>query len=298
MEPAFRTLTDLGVSPTYAGKVREMLDLGDHLLIVTTDRISAFDCILPDPIPGKGKLLNGIATHWFRLLAPHMPTHFVSDAEADFPSDLTRLLQSLRDRWMLVRRAERISVECVVRGYLAGSSIDEYRRTGSVAGHRLPPGIQAYARLPEPIFTPTTKEDVGHDQPLTVAELADRVGTELAGRLEAASLRIFQMGEAYALSRGLILVDTKFEFGWIDGDLHLIDEALTPDSSRYWDALLPEEGTPTSLDKEYLRSYLKTLDWDRNPPAPALPPDRIEEIYRRYRLVYDRIRSDGPPLSG
>ncbi len=296
MERPFRSLTELGISPTYAGKVREMLDLGDHLLIVTTDRISAFDCVLPDPIPGKGRLLNGIAALWFRQLAPHIETHFASDQEADFPNELRAFLPEIAQRWMLVRKADRISVECVVRGYLAGSSIDEYAKTGTVAGQRLPPGIAPYARLPEAIFTPTTKEDEGHDLPLTLSQLADRVGPDLARRLEAASLRIFRMGEAFARPRGLILVDTKFEFGWIDGELCLIDEALTPDSSRYWDATAPTDSVPVSLDKEYLRGYLKTLDWDRNPPAPSLSSERIEEIYRRYRLVYDRLQSEGPAL--
>lgn len=300
MEHSFRSISDHGLSPTYQGKVREILDLGDKLLIVTTDRISAFDCILPTPIPGKGKLLNRISGHWFRGLAPHLPTHFLSDEEADFPKALASLLPDVRERWVLVRKAERVPVECVVRGYLAGSAIDEYRKTGTVVGVPLPPGIEKYGRLPEAIFTPTTKEDVGHDQPVTFAELADRVGGELAVQLRDLSLRIFRMAEAYARGRGLILVDTKFEFGWIDGQLALIDEVLTPDSSRYWDGESYGSAPPVSLDKEYVRAYLKTLDWDRNPPAPPLPQEQIAEAFRRYRLVHDRlgVGSHPPELSG
>ena len=299
MERPFSSLMDFGLSPTYAGKVREICDLGSQLLMITTDRISAFDCILPTPIPGKGKLLNAISTFWFRSLAAAVPNHFVSNADADFPRPLAKLLPHLRDRWMLVRKAQRIPVECIVRGYLAGSAIDEYRREGAVGGLRLPTGIQPYGKLPEPIFTPTTKEDIGHDQPITFAGLSDRVGAETAARLRDASLRVFTLAEPYARERGLILVDTKFEFGWIGQNLFLIDEALTPDSSRYWDGMQYRSGTPVPLDKEYLRAYLKTLDWDRTPPAPGLPDEQIREAYRRYRLVYDRLGVDGPtPLPG
>jgi phosphoribosylaminoimidazole-succinocarboxamide synthase len=300
METTFRSISEHGIAPTYQGKVREICDLGEHLLIVTTDRISAFDCILPTPIPGKGKLLNRISGHWFRGLAGHLPTHFISDAEADFPQALASLLPAVRDRWVLVRKAERVPVECIVRGYLAGSAIDEYRSTGSVVGVALPPGIEKYGRLPEPIFTPTTKEDVGHDMPVTFDELARRVGGDLAASLRDLSLRVFRMAEAYARRQGLILVDTKFEFGWIDGKLALIDEVLTPDSSRYWDGESYGAGHPVSLDKEYVRTYLKGLDWDRTPPAPPLPQEQIAEAFRRYRLVHDRlgVGSHPPELGG
>jgi phosphoribosylaminoimidazole-succinocarboxamide synthase len=207
---------------------------------------------------------------------------------------LRALADVIEGRWMLVRKAERIPVECVVRGYLAGSGLQEYRERGSINGIALPPGIPPYGRIAEPIFTPTTKEDVGHDRPITQEDLASIVGVELARDLRNASLRIFDLASRYALSRGLVLVDTKFEFGWIDGRLALIDEALTPDSSRWWDVSSLDADTPESLDKEYVRAYLKTLKWDRNPPAPSLPEPIIAETLRRYRLVHDRLGADGP----
>jgi phosphoribosylaminoimidazole-succinocarboxamide synthase len=273
--------------------VREILDLGDHLILVTTDRISAFDCVLPTPVPGKGKLLNRISAHWFRALAPIVATHFVSDSDADFPPDLGSIRDAVRDRWMLVRKARRIPIECVVRGHLAGSGLQEYREKGTVGGIAVTPGILAHERLPEPLFTPTTKEDFGHDRALSFYELRETVGDDLATRLRDLSVRIFTVAERFAGSCGLTLVDTKFEFGWIDRELCLIDEALTPDSSRYWDARTQEPGQLISLDKEYVREYLKGLAWDRNPPPPPLPEDRIAETYRRYRVVHDRLGVGG-----
>ena len=293
MQKPFVTIKDLGISPTYAGKVREMCDLGSRLLMITSDRISAFDCVLPTPVPGKGVILNGISAFWFRALSGISPTHFLTDEEAGFPGDLRSMLPEVAGRWMLVAKAERIPIECVVRGHLAGSAIDEYRRTGSVVGVPLPQGIKPYGVLPEPIFTPTTKEDAGHDRPITSRQLADQVGVDLARDLKERSVAIFRSAAAFARERGLVLVDTKFEFGWIDGSLSLIDEALTPDSSRYWDLGKFEGEVPVSLDKEYVRAYLKTLAWDRNPPAPALPPEQIAEAHRRYKLVYDRLGAGG-----
>jgi phosphoribosylaminoimidazole-succinocarboxamide synthase len=296
MEQAFVSLADHGLAPTQRGKVREILDLGDQLLIITTDRISAFDCVLPSPIPGKGKLLNRISVHWFRGLEPHLPTHLITAREEEFPNDLARYRALLEDRWMLVRKADRIPVECIVRGYLAGSGMQEYESHGTVGGMRVPPGLPRYGKLPEPLFTPTTKEDVGHDQPVTHEELRNRLGADLAGALQEVSLKIYAAAEAFSRKRGLILADTKFEFGIIDNQLCLIDEVLTPDSSRYWDVASYEAGSPTSLDKEYVRSFLKTLDWDRNPPAPGLPDAQIAETYRRYRTVHDALGvADAPP---
>lgn len=293
MDTPFRSLSDHGVATSHVGKVREILDLGDQLIIVTTDRISAFDCILPTLVPGKGRLLNRISAHWLRALGPIVPTHFLSDGDADFPRDLGSLRSALRDRWMLVRKAERIPVECVVRGHLAGSGLQEYAEKGTVGGIEVAGGIPPFGKLPEPLFTPTTKEDRGHDRALTFDELGEAIGPDLAARLRELSLRVFGVGERFARSRGLILVDTKFEFGWIDRELCLIDEALTPDSSRYWDAAASGSGRPHSLDKEYVREYLKGLAWDRNPPAPPLPEEQVVETYRRYRLVHDLLGVGG-----
>lgn len=293
METPFRSLSDHGLAVSHAGKVREILDLGDNLILVTSDRISAFDCVLPTLVPGKGKLLNRISAHWFRALAPIVPTHFVSDSDADFPNDLGAIRAAVRDRWMLVRKARRIPIECVVRGHLAGSGLQEYREHGTVGGIGVKPGIAAHGRLPEPLFTPTTKEDLGHDRPISFEELCETIGSDLAVRLRDLSIRIFGLAERFAGSRGLTLVDTKFEFGWINRDLCLIDEALTPDSSRYWDARAQGPEQPLSLDKEYVRGYLKGLSWDRNPPAPSLPDDQVAETLRRYRLVHDRLGVGG-----
>jgi len=297
MEGSFTSIADLGLAPTHSGKVREILDLGDQLLIVTTDRISAFDCVLPTPVPGKGMLLNKITAFWFRALQDLVPTHFLTDAEGEFPKDLTDLYPNLRDRWILVRKAARIPVECVVRGYLAGSGMREYQDKGSVCGVALPSGIPPYGKLPEPIFTPTTKEDVGHDQPVTFDELSDRIGRDLSERLREVSLMLYRVADAYAGSKGLILADTKFEFGWIDDNLSLIDEVFTPDSSRYWAMETYGTPPPEPLDKEYVRAYLAGLDWDRNPPAPGLPDEQIEETYRRYLMVHDALGvGSEPPL--
>lgn len=294
MEVPFLSLLDHGLAPTYSGKVREILDLGDHLLMVTTDKISAFDCVLPSPVPGKGKLLNRISAFWLRGLERQIPTHLVTDREDDFPNDISHFLPAVRDRWMLVRKAERIPIECIVRGYLAGSGMAEYQKKGTVGGINVPQGLQPFGKLPEPLFTPTTKEDEGHDQPVTFEELVAEVGNALAEELRDRSLEIYRLAELFAREKGLILADTKFEFGRIDGRLCLIDEALTPDSSRYWTIASYDAGSPDPLDKEYVRGYLKTLDWDRNPPAPALPEEQVAETYRRYRAVYDILGADGP----
>lgn len=294
MPVPFMSLRDYGVQPTHSGKVRETVDLGDELFMVTTDRISAFDCVLPSPIPGKGQVLNRTSAFWLKALDRGMPTHYLTHDAPGLPQRFRNLADVLEGRWMLVRKADRIPVECVVRGYLAGSGLQEYREKGSINGIALPAGIPAYGRIPEPIFTPTTKEDVGHDRPITGDELASIVGSDLARDLREASLRIFAIASAHALSRGLVLVDTKFEFGWIDGRLALIDEALTPDSSRWWDVGSLGAEQPESLDKEFVRAYLKTLAWDRNPPAPSLPASIIDETLRRYRLVHDRLGADGP----
>ncbi len=290
MSEPFQTLADLNIAVAHRGKVRETVDLGDRLLIVTTDRISAFDCILPEGLPGKGVLLNQLSAFWLRGFARLMPTHFLSTDDADLPATFQGHADRLRGRWMLVRKAERVPIECVVRGYLAGSGWPEYRESGGIAGQALPPGLEEFDRLPKPIFTPTTKEEVGHDQPLTLDEMARIVGTETARDLERQSLSIYGRGTAYARARGVIIADTKLEFGFIDGKLSLIDEVLTPDSSRFWPVhSLEGGGPPEAWDKQYVRDYLKTLDWDRNPPAPPLPPRVAEEALARYRKAYDAL---------
>ncbi len=288
MTQAFLGLAPLGIEPWHRGKVRETVDLGERLLVVTTDRISAFDCVLPDGLPGKGALLNRIAAFWFRGFERLLPTHFLSIDEADLPDAFAPHAAALAGRWMLVRKAERVPVECVVRGYLAGSGWAEYRGSGTVCGLKLPPGLKEFDRLPEPIFTPTTKAEQGHDEPLTPAQTADLVGKETAGALARLTLDVYSRGSAYALTRGVIIADTKFEFGWIDGKLTLIDEVLTPDSSRFWPvSSLQAGGPPDPWDKQYVRDYLKSLDWDRNPPAPPLPPAVAKEALARYQRAYD-----------
>jgi phosphoribosylaminoimidazole-succinocarboxamide synthase len=290
MASVFMSLQELGVTPSHKGKVRETADLGERLLIVTTDRISAFDCILPDGLAGKGILLNQLSAFWFRGFARMLPTHFLSADDADLPPEFAPHAEALRGRWMLVRKARRLSVECVVRGYLAGSGWTEYQATGSIAGHVLPPGLKEFDRLPRPIFTPSTKEEEGHDRPIDLEETGRIVGSEVAAELEKRSLEIFLTGSAYSLGRGVVLADTKFEFGFIEGKLSLIDEVLTPDSSRFWPAAsLRAGGRPVAWDKQYVRDYLKSLQWDRNPPAPPLPPEVAAEALALYRRAYETL---------
>jgi phosphoribosylaminoimidazole-succinocarboxamide synthase len=257
---------------------------------VTSDRISAFDCVLPGGLPGKGVLLNQLSAFWFRGLSRVLPTHFLSTGETDLPAELSRHADALRGRWMLVKKAQRVPVECVVRGYLAGSGWTEYQAQGSICGQAVPPGLKEFDRLPHPIFTPTTKEDEGHDRPLTPAGTRALVGEETADELERLSLAIYQRASAYARERGVVVVDTKFEFGFIEGRLALIDEVLTPDSSRFWPAsALGRGGLPQAWDKQFVRDYLKSLDWDRNPPAPPLPAEIAVKALELYRLAYDTL---------
>jgi phosphoribosylaminoimidazole-succinocarboxamide synthase len=294
---AFLGLAPLGIDPWHCGKVRETIDLGERLLVVTTDRISAFDCVLPDGLPGKGALLNRISAFWFRGFRHILPTHFLTTDEADLPAEFAAHAAALAGRWMLVRKAERVPVECVVRGYLAGSGWAEYRKSGTVCGLPLPLGLKEFDRLPEPIFTPTTKAEQGHDEPLTLSQTADLVGKETADDLARLTLDVYGRGSAFALARGVVIADTKFEFGWIDEELSLIDEVLTPDSSRFWPlSSLQAGGSPDPWDKQYVRDYLKTLDWDRNPPAPPLPEAIGREALARYQRAFDALTGgDGEP---
>ncbi|MGQ9707886.1 MAG: phosphoribosylaminoimidazolesuccinocarboxamide synthase [bacterium] len=279
------TQTELkGVKRVGAGKVRDIYQVGDNLLIVATDRLSAFDVVLPDGIPDKGRVLNLLSIFWFERFKAIVPTHLVTGNVMEFPSVLAPYQDLLRDRAMLVRKAEPLPVECVVRGYLAGSSWDDYQRTGTVCGIKLPEGLQQAEKLPEPIFTPSTKARTGHDENITEVEMTRLIGEELTQRVRRVSLEIYLQASEYARSRGIIIADTKFEFGLIDGELVLIDEVLTPDSSRFWSEKEYRMGiSPSSFDKQFVRDYLIALGWNRQPPAPRLPIEVIAGTTARYR---------------
>ena len=272
------------------GKVRDTFDLGDRLLMVSTDRVSAFDVVMPDGIPGKGIVLTQLSNFWFARTAALVPNHLLATDPAAFPAELRPHADMLRDRSVLVRKAERIDIECVVRGYLAGSAWAEYRDRGTVCGRPLPPGMVESARLPAPIFTPATKADEGHDENIDTGRMAEIVGAGTARELERLSRTIYRASVEYAIERGIIIADTKFEFGLIDGRPVLIDEVLTPDSSRFWEVAQYEPGRPQdSLDKQPLRDWLLASGWDREPPAPPLPPAVIAQIGRKYQDAYRRL---------
>jgi phosphoribosylaminoimidazole-succinocarboxamide synthase len=277
-----------GLAVFRRGKVRDTFTLDDGtLLMVATDRISAFDVVLPTPIPEKGRVLTQISRWWFEKTADIVPNHLLPDREDVVAAEVW---QTWRDRSMRCARADRIDVECVVRGYLSGSGWKEYAREGTLAGEPLPSGLKDSSRLPELRFTPATKNDSGHDVNISRAQLADTLGTELALRLEAASLDLFGHASAECESRGIILADTKFEFGFIEDRLCLIDEIFTPDSSRFWDRDLWREGeTAVSLDKQPIRDYLETLAWDKKPPGPELPDEVERATSERYRDAARRI---------
>jgi phosphoribosylaminoimidazole-succinocarboxamide synthase len=279
------------------GKVRDIYDAGeDRLLLVATDRISAFDVVLPDPIPDKGRVLTGLSSFWFDRTADLVPHHVLSTDTASFPSPYAGV-PALAARAMLVRKATVVPMECVARGYLAGSGWSQYRATGAVCGVPIPDGLVESDRLPEPIFTPTSKAEAGHDLPLTPEEAVDLVGKGLFERLKELTLEIYQRLAAAAASCGIILADTKFEFGFADGELMLIDEVGTPDSSRFWpaDGYAPGGAQP-SFDKQFVRDHLDRSGWDREPPAPALPPEVVEGTRARYVEAYERIT--GEPFEG
>jgi phosphoribosylaminoimidazole-succinocarboxamide synthase len=287
-----------GLPLLHRGKVRETYAVGDdRLLLVATDRLSAFDVVFDQPIPDKGRVLTQLSAWWFDRLAPLGPTHFLS-ADADELPPAARAPE-LAGRVTLARRAERIDAECVVRGYLAGSGWTEYRSTGMVGGHALPEGLREADRLPEPIFTPSTKAEVGHDENITREQLAGMVGAELAAELEERSLALYRAGAERAARVGLILADTKFEFGWIDGRVALIDELLTPDSSRFWDVASYEPGaSPPSFDKQYVRDFVAGSGWNREPPAPTLPDEVISGTRERYATAYRRLTGRPWPEAG
>ena len=285
-------ITDLelpGIPKVRSGKVRELFDLGDRLLMVATDRVSAYDCILPDPIPGKGEILNRLSAFWFQRF-PHVPSHFLTADLDEFPEELQAYPETLRGRSMLVRKAEPLPVECVVRGYLAGSAWREYREHGTLAGDPLPPGLELGSPLPTPLFSPATKAQSGHDENIPWKRFVELVGTEAADKLHDLSVGLYSDANSYAALHGIIIADTKFEFGLIDGEIALIDECLTPDSSRFWPADEHRPGSRLiSLDKQFLRDYLDTLDWDKTPPAPHLPPEIIEKTAARYREIFELL---------
>lgn len=289
-----------GVPLFRRGKVRDTYDLGDRLLMIASDRISAFDVVLPTPIPGKGVLLTQLSAFWFARTADIVPNHLITadlndPAAQPLPAAVVALLPALQGRSSLVQRADRIDVECVVRGYVYGSVWDEYQKNGTVAGVPQPAGLQLAGKLPEPVFSPAMKVDDGHDVNVTKADLAAKYGSDLADRLESVSLRLYRFAADWVAERGLILADTKFEFGFIDGRLSLIDEILTPDSSRYWDAEHYAPGKdPASFDKQYVRDWLSRSGWDKQPPGPELPAEIVRGTVERYREAYERIV--GQPL--
>ncbi len=274
----------------YSGKVRDTYDLGDgRLLMVASDRLSAFDVVLPTTIPGKGVVLTQLSSFWFGKASALVPNHLTGETVADLDWD-PALMDVLAGRSMIVRRAERIPVECVVRGYLAGSGWAEYQRVGSVAGHNLPGGLRKSDQLPEPIFTPARKNDQGHDENITVAHLREDVGADLAGQLEQMSLALYSLAARHAAEKGVLIADTKFEFGFIDGKFSLIDELLTPDSSRFWDASTWHPGRePDSWDKQFVRNWLIDSGWDREAPGPELPAEIVEGTRARYFDAFARL---------
>jgi phosphoribosylaminoimidazole-succinocarboxamide synthase len=283
------TLDLPGIRKAGSGKVREIFDLGEHLLLVATDRISAFDCILPNAIPGKGAVLNTLSTFWFERFS-FVPNHIVATDPAEFPDVLRPFAAQLAGRSMVVKKAQPLPVECVVRGYLAGSGWKEYQESRRVCGIELPEGLQQASQLPEVLFTPATKAASGHDENIPFAECERLIGAEVARQVRELSIRIYEEGRAHAASCGIIVADTKFEFGLLDGELILIDECLTPDSSRFWPAGQYAPGSsPPSFDKQFVRDYLETLDWDKRPPAPGLPHDVVEKTSAKYREAYRRL---------
>ena len=278
-----------------SGKVREIFDLGDAFLLVATDRISAFDCIMPNGIPRKGEVLTQLSHFWFERFASLIPNHLLAGANDPLPAALKPFASQVARRSMIVKKAKPLAIECVVRGYLAGSGWKEYRQSQTVCGIKLPAGLQESSELPEPIFTPATKAESGHDENISFEQAAKLTGPDIAEQARAASLKIYSEARAYALQRGIIIADTKFEFGLFDNKLILIDEVLTPDSSRFWPADHYQAGrSQPSFDKQIVRDYLETLDWDKTPPAPALPPEVVAKTQAKYFEAFQKLT--GKPL--
>ncbi len=285
-----------GIARVRRGKVREVFDLGDRLLFVATDRLSAFDCVLPDGIPDKGRVLNGLSAWWFARTRGIVPNHMLDTSLDALPAALRGEAARLAGRAMIVRKAEVLPIECVVRGYLAGSGWKEYRASGTIGGEPLRPGYRLADPLDAPVFTPASKAETGHDENISFAETARVVGRERAEQLRDASLALYAHAAAHARECGLILADTKFEFGLVDGRLTLVDEALTPDSSRFWAADTWAPGaSPPSFDKQFVRDYLETSDWDKRPPAPRLPAEVVARTRAKYLEAYRRITGTDLP---
>jgi phosphoribosylaminoimidazole-succinocarboxamide synthase len=279
-----------GIPHLKSGKVREIFDLGDSLLLVATDRISAFDCVMPNGIPRKGEVLTQISHFWFERFGSTVPNHLIARPGEPLPKNLQRFQALLERRSMIVKKAKPLAIECVVRGYLAGSGWAEYRKQQTVCGIKLPSGLAESSELLEPIFTPATKAETGHDENIPFERAIEIVGKDLASQARATSLKLYNDARHYARERGIIIADTKFEFGLFEGQLILIDEVLTPDSSRFWPADQYEPGrSQASFDKQFVRDYLETLDWNKTPPAPALPPDVVAKTQAKYLEAYRRL---------
>jgi len=275
----------------HRGKVRDLYEVDDKLLMVATDRISAFDVVMDDPIPNKGKVLTKLSLFWFDFLSDILPNHLITADVDEYPSVCRPYLEELRGRSMLVKKAQPLPIECIVRGYLSGSFWKAYQKDTTVCGFPLPPGMVESDKFPQPLFTPSTKADLGeHDENISIARMEEMVGVDETARIIDVSKKLYQKAADYASNKGIIIADTKFELGWFDGELILIDEVLTPDSSRFWpvDQYEPGSGQP-SFDKQFLRDYLSTLNWDKQPPAPQLPEDILEKTGARYAEAVEKI---------
>jgi phosphoribosylaminoimidazole-succinocarboxamide synthase len=287
MTPAATKIELPGIEKFKTGKVREVYDLGDQYLFIASDRISAFDCVMPNGIPDKGRVLNMISKFWFDRTGDIVQNHMISTDVADFPAELQEHAELLKGRSMLVKKAELLPVECIVRGYLIGSGWKEYQQSETIGGMPLRSGYEMAGKLDEAIFTPSTKADEGHDENISIDQMNEIVGEELGQKLIEISLNLYKTAADYALTKGIIIADTKFEFGMVDGELILIDEVLTPDSSRFWPAETYQPGaSPLSFDKQFVRDYLETLDWDKTPPAPALPEEIVMKSREKYLEAY------------
>lgn len=284
------TLDLPGIRKLKSGKVREVFDLGEHLLFVASDRISAFDCVMPNGIPRKGEVLTQISHFWFDQTASLVPNHRVGGTNSPLPPALQPFAAALARRFMIVQKAQPLAIECIVRGYLSGSGWTEYKAKQTVCGIALPAGLKESSELPQPLFTPSTKAEQGHDENISFEQAAKIVGADMAEQARALSLKIYTHAREHARRNGIIIADTKFEFGVYQGKLILIDEVLTPDSSRFWpvDQYQPGKGQP-SFDKQFVRDYLESLDWDKTPPAPALPPEVVAKTQAKYLEAYQRL---------